>query len=106
MPGPLHVAAATYAFSSLRQMSCHLLRPLMAMSLAMHCQVQELASLLLQKDAEIEDYRESGATLSLGEILFDLHCAYSCPSLSVLALIQPSLGPPPFFFKKKAAPSY
>ncbi|KAL7991845.1 hypothetical protein Chor_016101, partial [Crotalus horridus] len=50
----------------LEMMSCHLLRPLMAMSLAMHSQVQELASLLLQKDAEIEDYRESGATLSLG----------------------------------------
>lgn len=95
----MHVATATYAFSSLRQMSCHLLRPLMAMSLAMHGQVQELATLLLQKDAEIEDYQERGATLSLGEILFDLHWAYSCPSLSVLALIQPSLDPPPL--KKK-----
>ncbi|KAM3853195.1 non-homologous end-joining factor 1 [Vipera latastei] len=49
----------------LEMMSCHLLRPLMAMSLAMHGQVQELATLLLQKDAEIEDYRERGATLSL-----------------------------------------
>ncbi|XP_013918558.1 PREDICTED: non-homologous end-joining factor 1 [Thamnophis sirtalis] len=45
--------------------SRHLLRPLMTMSVALHGQVQELASLLLQKDAEIEDYRESGATLSL-----------------------------------------
>ncbi|XP_062972833.1 non-homologous end-joining factor 1 isoform X2 [Elgaria multicarinata webbii] len=45
-------------------MSCHLVRPLMAMSLALHSQVRELASLLLQKDAEIEDYRENGAVLS------------------------------------------
>ncbi|XP_063144974.1 non-homologous end-joining factor 1 [Candoia aspera] len=48
----------------LEMMSRHLLRPLMAMSLALRFQVQELASLLLQKDAEIEDYQESGATLS------------------------------------------
>lgn len=46
----------------------------MTMSVALHGQVQELTSLLLQKDAEIEDYRESGATLSLGEMLFGLHC--------------------------------
>uniref|UniRef100_A0ACB8G2C9 Uncharacterized protein n=1 Tax=Sphaerodactylus townsendi TaxID=933632 RepID=A0ACB8G2C9_9SAUR len=44
--------------------SCHLVRPLMAMSLTLQSQVQELTSLLLQKDAEIEDYRESGAALS------------------------------------------
>ncbi|XP_077176842.1 non-homologous end-joining factor 1 isoform X2 [Paroedura picta] len=44
--------------------SRHLVRPLMAMSLALQSQVQELASLLLQKDAEIEDFRESGAALS------------------------------------------
>ncbi|OXB69212.1 hypothetical protein ASZ78_011332 [Callipepla squamata] len=42
----------------------HLVCPLMRMSLALQHQVQELTSLLLQKDAEIEDYRESGATLS------------------------------------------
>ncbi|XP_057286007.1 non-homologous end-joining factor 1 [Pezoporus wallicus] len=44
--------------------SRHLVRPLIQMSLALQSQVQNLASLLLQKDAEIEDYRESGATLS------------------------------------------
>ncbi|NXE89059.1 NHEJ1 factor, partial [Menura novaehollandiae] len=44
--------------------SRHLVRPLIQMNLALQCQVQELTSLLLQKDAEIEDYRESGATLS------------------------------------------
>ncbi|XP_066487662.1 non-homologous end-joining factor 1 isoform X4 [Tiliqua scincoides] len=46
------------------KMSRHLVRPLMAMSLALQCQVRELTSLLLQKDAEIEDYQESGAALS------------------------------------------
>ncbi|KFQ36002.1 Non-homologous end-joining factor 1, partial [Mesitornis unicolor] len=44
--------------------SRHLVRPLIRMCLALQCQAQELTSLLLQKDAEIEDYRESGATLS------------------------------------------
>uniref|UniRef100_A0A8B9QUK8 Non-homologous end-joining factor 1 n=1 Tax=Anas platyrhynchos TaxID=8839 RepID=A0A8B9QUK8_ANAPL len=44
--------------------SRHLVRPLIRMSLALQHQVQELSSLLLQKDAEIEDYRESGAALS------------------------------------------
>lgn len=43
------------------------MRPLIRMSLALQYQVQGLTSLLLQKDAEIEDYRESGATLSRGE---------------------------------------
>lgn len=43
------------------------MRPLIQMSLALQYQVQELTSLLLQKDAEIEDYRESGAALSRGE---------------------------------------
>ncbi|NXQ53166.1 NHEJ1 factor, partial [Anthoscopus minutus] len=42
----------------------HLVRPLIQMNLVLQCQVQELISLLVQKDAEIEDYRESGATLS------------------------------------------
>ncbi|XP_009643975.1 non-homologous end-joining factor 1 isoform X2 [Egretta garzetta] len=44
--------------------SRHLVRPLIRMSLALQYQVRELTSLLLQKDAEIEDYRESGAALS------------------------------------------
>ncbi|NXS28654.1 NHEJ1 factor, partial [Pomatostomus ruficeps] len=42
----------------------HLVRPLIQMNLALQCQVQELTSLLLQKDDEIQDYRDSGATLS------------------------------------------
>ncbi|NWZ24411.1 NHEJ1 factor, partial [Asarcornis scutulata] len=48
----------------LEMVSRHLVRPLIRMSLALQHQVQELSSLLLQKDAEIEDYRESGAALS------------------------------------------
>ncbi|XP_010213647.1 PREDICTED: non-homologous end-joining factor 1 [Tinamus guttatus] len=44
--------------------SRHLVRPLMRMSLALQSQLQELMVLLLQKDAEIDDYRESGAALS------------------------------------------
>lgn len=43
------------------------MRPLIRMSLALQYQVQELSFLLRQKDAEIEDYRESGAALSRGE---------------------------------------
>uniref|UniRef100_A0A8B9CYM3 Non-homologous end-joining factor 1 n=1 Tax=Anser brachyrhynchus TaxID=132585 RepID=A0A8B9CYM3_9AVES len=47
------------------EMVCrHLVRPLIRMSLALQYQVQELSFLLRQKDAEIEDYRESGAALS------------------------------------------
>uniref|UniRef100_A0A8C3HH42 Non-homologous end-joining factor 1 n=1 Tax=Chrysemys picta bellii TaxID=8478 RepID=A0A8C3HH42_CHRPI len=46
--------------------SRHLVRPLIRMSLSLQYQLQELASLLVQKDAEIEDYRESGAALSRG----------------------------------------
>ncbi|NWW74381.1 NHEJ1 factor, partial [Climacteris rufus] len=48
----------------LEMVSRHLVRPLIQMNLVLQRQVQELTALLLQKDAEIEDYRESGATLS------------------------------------------
>ncbi|KAK2506421.1 hypothetical protein MC885_003525, partial [Smutsia gigantea] len=44
--------------------SRHLIRPLMGISLALQCQVRELAMLLRMKDLEIQDYQESGATLS------------------------------------------
>ncbi|XP_012498013.1 PREDICTED: non-homologous end-joining factor 1 [Propithecus coquereli] len=44
--------------------SQHLICPLMGMSLALQCQVRELATLLRMKDLEIQDYQESGATLS------------------------------------------
>ncbi|XP_074949319.1 solute carrier family 23 member 3 isoform X4 [Phalacrocorax aristotelis] len=51
--------------------SRHLVRPLIRMSLALQYQVQELTSLLLQKDAEIEDYVESGAMLSRDRLRTD-----------------------------------
>ncbi|XP_054556072.1 non-homologous end-joining factor 1 isoform X2 [Talpa occidentalis] len=44
--------------------SQHLIRPLMGMSLALQHQVRELVTLLHMKDLELQDYRESGATLS------------------------------------------
>ncbi|XP_005395649.1 PREDICTED: non-homologous end-joining factor 1 isoform X2 [Chinchilla lanigera] len=48
--------------------SRHLIRPLMGMSLALQCHVRELATLLRMKDLEIQDYQESGATLSRGRL--------------------------------------
>ncbi|NWH63805.1 NHEJ1 factor, partial [Geococcyx californianus] len=48
----------------MEMVSRHLVRPLIWMSLALQYKVQELTSLLLKKDAEIEDYRENGASLS------------------------------------------
>ncbi|XP_069020234.1 non-homologous end-joining factor 1 [Embiotoca jacksoni] len=41
-----------------------LVRPLLAMSRLLQRQVEELGGLLVRKDAEIQDYRENGATLS------------------------------------------
>ncbi|XP_078535334.1 non-homologous end-joining factor 1 isoform X3 [Lissotriton helveticus] len=54
--------------ASVAMVSRHLLRPLMAMSLALERHSRELAALLLRKDAEIQDYREGGATLSRGRL--------------------------------------
>nr|XP_015214965.1 PREDICTED: non-homologous end-joining factor 1 [Lepisosteus oculatus]XP_015214966.1 PREDICTED: non-homologous end-joining factor 1 [Lepisosteus oculatus] len=45
-----------------------LVRPLLAVSRLLHCQVQELTALLQRKDAEIQDYRESGVSLSRGRL--------------------------------------
>ncbi|XP_068102100.1 non-homologous end-joining factor 1 [Hyperolius riggenbachi] len=42
----------------------HLVRPLISMTTALDGQCQELAALLLRKDAEIQDYQESGAVLT------------------------------------------
>ncbi|KAK2108447.1 Non-ous end-joining factor 1 [Saguinus oedipus] len=56
--------AAGNNFNDLYLVSQHLIRPLMGMSLSLQCQVRELATLLHMKDLEIQDYRESGATLS------------------------------------------
>ncbi|XP_034534001.1 non-homologous end-joining factor 1 [Notolabrus celidotus] len=41
-----------------------LVRPLLAMSHLLQRQVDQLGALLVRKDAEIQDYRENGATLS------------------------------------------
>lgn len=41
-----------------------LVRPLLAMSHLLQRQVKQLGGLLVRKDAEIQDYRENGATLS------------------------------------------
>ncbi|XP_063284627.1 non-homologous end-joining factor 1 [Pelobates fuscus] len=46
----------------------HLLRPLMSMTEALDQQCQELRDLLGRKDAEIQDYQESGAVLTLGRL--------------------------------------
>nr|XP_042698934.1 non-homologous end-joining factor 1 [Chrysemys picta bellii] len=54
--------------AAVEMISRHLVRPLIRMSLSLQYQLQELASLLVQKDAEIEDYRESGAALSRGRL--------------------------------------
>ncbi|XP_048200688.1 non-homologous end-joining factor 1 isoform X2 [Perognathus longimembris pacificus] len=48
--------------------SQHLIRPLMGMSLALQDHVRELAALLRMKDLEIQEYQESGATLSRGRL--------------------------------------
>lgn len=42
----------------------HLVRPLLVMSRLLQQQVDQLGGLLVRKDAEIQDYRENGATLS------------------------------------------
>ncbi|CAH2305255.1 non-homologous end-joining factor 1 [Pelobates cultripes] len=46
----------------------HFLRPLMSMTEALDQQCQELRDLLGRKDAEIQDYQESGAVLTLGRL--------------------------------------
>ncbi|XP_063569129.1 non-homologous end-joining factor 1 isoform X4 [Pongo abelii] len=58
-----HEQVDTTVVSQRAKVSQHLIRPLMGMSLALQCQVRELATLLHMKDLEIQDYQESGATL-------------------------------------------
>ncbi|KAM4836021.1 non-homologous end-joining factor 1 isoform 1-T2 [Thomomys bottae] len=48
--------------------SQHLIRPLMCMSLALQGHVRELTALLRMKDLEIQEYQETGATLSRGRL--------------------------------------
>lgn len=49
-----------------------LLRPLLAMSRLLQRQVEQLGGLLVRKDAEIQDYRENGATLSRERLQTDV----------------------------------
>lgn len=49
-----------------------LVRPLLAMSHLLQRQVEQLAGLLARKDAEIQDYRENGATLSRARLQTDV----------------------------------
>ncbi|KAK2857186.1 hypothetical protein Q5P01_005921 [Channa striata] len=49
-----------------------LVRPLLSMSRLLHRQVEQLGGLLLRKDAEIQDYRENGATLSRERLQTDV----------------------------------
>lgn len=48
------------------QVCIQLVRPLLTMSHLLQKQVEQLGGLLVRKDAEIQDYRENGATLSRG----------------------------------------
>lgn len=48
------------------QVCAQLVRPLLAMSHLLQRQVEQLGGLLGRKDAEIQDFRENGATLSRG----------------------------------------
>ncbi|XP_071335813.1 non-homologous end-joining factor 1 [Trachinotus anak] len=49
-----------------------LVRPLLAMSRLLQRQVEQLGGLLVRKDAEIQDYRENGATLSRERLQTDV----------------------------------
>lgn len=48
------------------QVCTQLVRPLLAMSHLLQRQAEQLGALLVHKDAEIQDYKENGATLSRG----------------------------------------
>lgn len=48
------------------QVCVQLVRPLLGMSRLLQLQVDQLGRLLVRKDAEIQDYKENGATLSRG----------------------------------------
>ena len=48
------------------QVCSELVRPLLVMSRLLQTQVDQLGALLARKDAQIQDYRETGATLSRG----------------------------------------
>ncbi|XP_057685459.1 non-homologous end-joining factor 1 [Corythoichthys intestinalis] len=50
----------------------HLVQPLLSMSHVLHQKVEQLEDLLLRKDAEIQDYKENGGTLSRARLQTDI----------------------------------
>ncbi|KAK2857694.1 hypothetical protein Q7C36_005613 [Tachysurus vachellii] len=54
--------------ASVALVSRELVSPLLSMTQVLHRHVGELTSLLLKKDAEIQDYKENGAVLSRGRL--------------------------------------
>ncbi|XP_061635337.1 non-homologous end-joining factor 1 [Phyllopteryx taeniolatus] len=50
----------------------HLVQPLLSMSHVLNRQVEQLEGLLARKDAEIQDYKENGATLSRARLQTDI----------------------------------
>lgn len=52
------------------QVGSQLVQPLLAMITEMNRRQAELCTLLLKKDQEIKDYKESGARLTRSELLF------------------------------------
>nr|XP_057907015.1 non-homologous end-joining factor 1 isoform X2 [Doryrhamphus excisus] len=62
----------TAAIQSRAQVCLHLVRPLLSMSHVLHQQVDQLEGLLARKDAEIQDYKDNGATLSRARLQTDI----------------------------------
>ncbi|XP_056226577.1 non-homologous end-joining factor 1 [Seriola aureovittata] len=58
--------------ASVTLVCAQLVRPLLAMSRLLQRQVEQLGGLLARKDAEIQDYRENGATLSRERLQTDV----------------------------------
>ncbi|XP_054633664.1 non-homologous end-joining factor 1 isoform X1 [Dunckerocampus dactyliophorus] len=68
----------------------HLVRPLLSMSHVLHQQVELLEGLLARKDAEIQDYKDNGATLSRARLqtdIFDQHTYRSSFLAKTLPLV-------------------
>ncbi|CAL8307908.1 unnamed protein product [Merluccius merluccius] len=73
-----------------------LVRPLLVMSQLLQTQVDQLGALLARKDAEIQDYKENGATLSRVAHSFHRVVPSTGPcNYSFLGPAPPPLPPPP-----------
>lgn len=62
----LSFLVAEHGITGITQVCTQLVRPLLLMNRVLQRQAAELEGLLVRKDAEIQDYRENGATLSRG----------------------------------------